>query len=617
MATERSKENGRTARNKRVVWMGGLGMIISLLLTAWLYWPVLDYDFVMFDDDVNIYTNPNIGEITWARIQWAFTGFDYMPRVMPVAWLTLMAIFQCAGMDATAYHAFNLGMHLMCGVMVFALVDLVLRLSVRMRGEKAAPGWHMFLAWSAASAWMLHPLRSESIAWATGWIYPLVTFFALMAAWLMLRRQESTGLRRRLWWAGGVGAFIVSTLVYPVTLGLPVALLAVEWWLGRGKGREGAIWGGWALIRAHSVFWVISGVVLGFNIWARIVKNQFYPPSPDLEEFTLEHRIMQAGRTIFQYVYRAAWSGETSPVYDLQAPGKLWSWAGGLLLVACVSWGVWLWSRRLKAAGWIAFTIAYLGVVAPFSGFLDYPFQASDRYGYFPGVIIITGLFLALRNRAGAPRRGMMALLAVAWVAGLAAAVPGQLPKWKNSDALFNHIAGYLSGGQGGLSYRTSGAIHRAMSGEFAEAWTRIDELTKAGASPGILANGRERIAKVEELARIPTVIPTARGVVAPDAILSHIYALRDDKEGEYTGARFRYLQALAVDPDFHDARHNFILWLAIKGRPGEALGQYEELISRADGAVSENAVNNLRSVIRQSAEVVGDQATLSALAGK
>ena len=589
----RLKQSG----SRVAVW----AMLLTLALAAWLYAPALGGAFVMFDDDVNIYGNPHIGEITWERVVWACSGFEYMPRIMPVAWLALMAIFGVAGMDPVAYHAFNLGLHLANGVLVFALARLVLRQAGQARGVGAGVIWRdEFLAWAAAAAWLLHPLRSESIAWATGWIYPLVTFFALTTAWMALRRREETGLRRKCLTAGAVAAYVLCVLVYPVALGLPVALFAFEWWTGSGRGRVAGS------ARVYGALAMVSALALAGNVWARVEKNEFYPPAPGLEIFTVEMRVVQAARSLVYYPLRALWAGQTSPVYDQWTPGPLFSWKTAPYVAVLLAWAVWVWSQWRRAPGWLVWTLAYAAVIGPMTGLLDYPFQTSDRYGYLAGVVIVLGLALAgQRMPGGGAAFRWLALGMVSGVAVLATAVPTQIPKWRDTETLLGTVRERLGSPDGKNSYGTTLAVHRARRGDFAGARALMAGIEAGGYRSPLFAQRLAQIDRLETLARTP-----GGDLVPPDALLSRTLAERDAKAGEERGARFRYLQTLEQYPDYHDARFNFVLFLAGSGRAAEAWEHYGELVRRAGGRLGAPEAEMLRGLIVQSAEVVGDETT-------
>jgi hypothetical protein len=532
-----------------------------------------------------------------------------MPRVMPFGWLLLMAIFEQAGMNPAAYHFFNLGVHLLNAVMLYGLANLLFRLAGNYRGELISAGWRCFLTLAITAAWTLHPLRSESIAWATGWLYPSTTFFALLAALMMLSRLESKGWRRWLLWVGAVLAFLCSALVYPLSLGLPMALLGVEWWLvgaKEAKGSQKINWMVWKKLAIdHLVFWLIAGLVLAVNVWARVVKNEFYPPAPVIQSFTLENRVVQAGRSVIYYAVRVAWPGETTPVYDLRDPERIVSSAGAGIMVALASWMGWVWWRRKKAPGGLVWTLAFLGVTAPFSGFLDYPFQTSDRYGYFPGLVLTLGVFLALRMVSGCLRVPLIVVI-TAWLAWQATAIPRQLPKWENTEALFAYVTTTLKSPEGRLGYAITTAMHRARTGDIAGARQRLDEVRATGLTSESLTDAEAEINRFEVYGKIPTIIQSRRAVIASDAILSYKLALDDIRSGQLTGGRFRYLQTLDIDPDFNDARYNFALWLATQGKVGEALLHYDELTRRAVGGFKGEREKRLLELIHGAARATG-----------
>ena len=58
-------------------------------VTLIVYAGVLDADFVMWDDDISIYKNPNLGALSWARLGWIFSDVDTTLRYVPLTLLSL------------------------------------------------------------------------------------------------------------------------------------------------------------------------------------------------------------------------------------------------------------------------------------------------------------------------------------------------------------------------------------------------------------------------------------------------------------------------------------------------------------------------------------------------
>lgn len=583
----------------------GLGLVLVLVLIAWLYAPILRFGFVMFDDDINLYGNPHIGELTWERFVWAWTGQDYLPRVMPLAWLIVMAIFGAAGMEPWAFHGYNLCLHLANTALVFGVARMAFRQAARAEGRSDRT-WTSWLALAAAAGWGLHPLRSESVAWATGWVYTSASFFALASAWFLLGRLEFDNRARRWRMAVAVAAFAAAALIYPLALGFPAAALAFEWWLGRLKSPEAPLLAGWQrLTQVHVWLVALSLVVLGWNVWARVVKNRTYPASPSLREFGVENRLAQAVTTMPYYAARMTWAGDSTPVWETREPGsfrepRVLFWAA--LVALWVGWAWWGWRR---APGGLAAGFAFAGAVAPFSGLMDYPFLPNDRYGYLPGAVLMIALVLAFRGVRSGGGRVLLGLVFCLWIFWLAASVPRQLPKWADTEALMEHVRAGLKSQDGRVLYGVVQARHRARRGDFEASRTLLSEIGRE-AGPQAVAAALADVERLERLARTPTAIRVPRGLVPADAALPYRMALRDAEAGENTGAYHRYRQALANDPDFHDARYNFALWLASTGRVQEAEAQADELRRRAGTALDPKMEGALAGIIEQARGLAG-----------
>ena len=180
--------------------------------------PVLRADFVLWDDDINIYKNPHLGGLDSARLVWMFTDFSYSRVYNPMAWLTWSAVYECFGLEPFGFHLLNLLLHAANSVLVFLVLRKVLRLFGPKEGAaEVSPA----LEWSAALAaviWALHPLQVEPVAWATAIGYVQGLFFLLLSVFSYLHAIE----RNRPGWRWfGVGCFVASLLTYPIALGAP------------------------------------------------------------------------------------------------------------------------------------------------------------------------------------------------------------------------------------------------------------------------------------------------------------------------------------------------------------------------------------------------------------
>src|SRR5438552_1528092 len=113
----------RSARwllQKRWMSLAVVSALAAVVLAV--FWKVPQAQFVMWDDDINIYANPNHGGLSWSRIVWMFTDTKYVMYYAPLSWLTLSIIYACCGLNPLGYHVASLLLHLANTVLVYFLI---------------------------------------------------------------------------------------------------------------------------------------------------------------------------------------------------------------------------------------------------------------------------------------------------------------------------------------------------------------------------------------------------------------------------------------------------------------------------------------------------------------
>ena len=125
--------------------------LLLVVVTAAVYYPVHNYDFVNFDDQQYVYENHHVkGGPTLKSISWAFTN-THASNWHPITWLSHMLDSRLYGLNPGMHHLTNLLFHL-------ANVLLLYLILIRMTGA----------LWSSAvvaGLFAVHPLHVESVAW--------------------------------------------------------------------------------------------------------------------------------------------------------------------------------------------------------------------------------------------------------------------------------------------------------------------------------------------------------------------------------------------------------------------------------------------------------------------
>jgi tetratricopeptide (TPR) repeat protein len=190
---------------------------IILLITLISYWPVLQNQSFVWDDEGYITNNPVVQSFQLKEI---FTA-NVMGNYHPVTVLVMAVEYFFFGMKATGYHIINLLLHLLNVLLVFYLVVQLSRKTE--------------VALVAALLFGIHPMHVESVAWISGLKDLLYTAFFLGSWIVYLKFLTST--KRKCYFLSLL-LFLLSLLSKPMAVTLPVALLLTDFFLCRKMNRS-------------------------------------------------------------------------------------------------------------------------------------------------------------------------------------------------------------------------------------------------------------------------------------------------------------------------------------------------------------------------------------------
>src|SRR5271165_2503721 len=219
----------RSFRGLRALWLGGGCLIVAL--SSWAFWPLLQNDFVAWDDDKNFLSNPSFRGVNFRSLGWAWTTF-HLGVYQPLAWIIFEIEYSIWGLAPWGYHLLSILEHL---AVTSALWLLVFRL-VRRARPGVVQSQACLAALAATVLFAVHPLRVEVVAWVSCQGYLPCALLALLA--VLFYERAADGPRRLLLaeLAPSLGLFLASLLCKATSLGLPVALFALDLYpLGRIK----------------------------------------------------------------------------------------------------------------------------------------------------------------------------------------------------------------------------------------------------------------------------------------------------------------------------------------------------------------------------------------------
>ena len=175
--------------------------VIALAAMA-VYANSLSAPFI-FDDEVAIVANPAIRSLSGAWSQPRNTPL----AGRPVAGLTFALNYAANEIDATAYRATNVSIHIVCALLLFGLVRRTLTLTHLHAGFGSTAS---DLAFAGALLWVVHPLTTDAVTYITQRTESLMALCYLITVYASLRghRQSATdeGRSTILWQAVAVAA---------------------------------------------------------------------------------------------------------------------------------------------------------------------------------------------------------------------------------------------------------------------------------------------------------------------------------------------------------------------------------------------------------------------------
>jgi len=476
----------------------GLGLVLAVALAGLR---TLGFDWVYFDDDINILYNPLLGGCDAASLGQAFTNLAQMRRYLPLGYTLWNLELSQFGFNAAGFHLTSV---LLASAGAFGLFG-ALRCLARVAGYRGRAPECVALA--AAALWWLHPMRAESIGWISGQLYLGASLLAFLALWCQLRLLldglPSQHKRSLALQGASFVLFAGSLLVYPVYLALAPLWLLLVFWLHRRRVPQGSLREAGLASLLNAAPWLLVAVAVGLlNLWAARYHSGNFVQLADLEAKPFSGRLLQALAITASLLGRSAWYDGASPyrggALDSQAHATSWL-VGAVVLAVLLAAGYLLGRRRWLGACWLP--LALLLAVFPVSGLMDPAMSPCDRYSMVLQLVLACGFVLAA-GRLRSP--GMLGLLlsGAACLAGLWALLQARaFAPWKDTDALQETIRLRMEGNtdpasRNGIIFLVYGrpGIELFYQGLVRQGYARIDEGLHRYPDSGYLRGARAEL---------------------------------------------------------------------------------------------------------------------------
>ena len=523
---------------------GFLPPLLIAVVAAAAYANSFSGPFVL-DDIPSIAANPTIRHLGSALTPSAATTGGGRP----VLNLTLAVNYAVSGSAVWSYHALNLAIHVLAGLVLYGIVRRTL---AARSGPAAVP-----IAFSASLLWTLHPLQTESVTYIVQRAESLMGLFYLLTLYAFKRGSAAEGGRARVWFALSVGACLLGMGTKEVMVSAPLIVLLYdrtflagslrEAWRRRGRVHA-ALFSTWLVLAVLVASTHGRGGTAGFGTavgWRSYALTQFV--------------------AVPHYLRLAFWPHPLVFDYGTAPEGPSAALVLGALVVACLAaLTAWALARR-PALGFLG--ACFFAILAPSSSVVPVATEIMAEHRMYLALAPVVVLAVAAAFR-GLGRAALPLCLVLS--AGLLGAT------WQRNEA-----------------YRTE-------TGLWGDAVGRRPDNDRARTNFGnaLSSEGRtaEAIAQLEVALRL-----NPQNVDAHNDLGNALNA-----QGRTAEANAQFEEAQRLNPGSVEAHNNLGNALSAQGRGAEAVAQYEEALRlNPDYAEARNNLGNVLSAQGRSAEAI------------
>jgi hypothetical protein len=520
-----------------------LAIVMAIVI---VFGQACSFDFVRWDDDINVYGNPLFQPVSWHHLL-RFWRQPYQQLYIPLSYTVyaLLALMARSGIDYSlalggpcplnphVFHAANILLHLGNVLLVFGILRLLTR-----NVTASAVGAMLF---------GLHPLQVEAVCWISEMRGLLGNFLSLISLYLYVcyaiaDRDGQHGRRNMAMSAFAV--LILALLCKPTAVVMPLIAGATDICLIRRPVRR-------SLLECGIAFAVAA-------VWIPITQSA--QPVPTYLKTPFAARPSIAVDAISFYLvklvapFNLGIDYGRSPAFVLGHPAW-WAWP---IVIACAGGLAW----AVRARRWTVVASAAVFVISllPVLGLVPFVFQrfstVADRYAYMG--LLGPAILLAFAINRWPGQRGVA--VSAAAIVLLSIVSVRQVGVWRDSATLFDHAIA--------VNPRSSFSLGNLGS---------------------ILFERQDYANAIRCYEQALTVVPK-------DEKLHLNMALAYYGEGRVDDAIDYFRKTIAIDPNNAQAHNDLGVALARSGRNSEAVEEWEAAL-RLNPGYSEARLNLDRAV--------------------
>ena len=529
-----------------------------------LYIPSLGHELlVSWDDNRYITENPWILQPTLDSVVRILTQFHF-GAYLPVTMLSYAADSWVWGGRAVGFHATNVWLHAINGVLVYLLV-------MALTGCRRA-------GVITAILFLVHPIQVETVSWVSQRKTLLSTMFFLATFLIHRKSQESSRAGTRLfWYVGEISSFLLAVLSKPIVVGGPIVLFLSDVIHDRRPVFRSAL-----RVVPHALV-SLAGAALILKAHAQVggIKER-------LGDGWMDFVLLEL-RVLFDYVasLAAPFNLDCNYIYTMEwirsSPAAL---GGGVLILIGVA--IFVLRHHLGRPLGLLAVLWVVIFMLPVANIVPIAIQRTDRYLYIPCILIfavIGSLLVDAWDRTGSVYRRYALVAVSAGALSVCALVTIQRQAvWHDSARLWASHLEHHPTSQTGLLNR---AVYFWRHNRIPEAEFYFQELArvfpnfvKSHQFLGRVAYLKKDYAESARFFRQAEAIESNPEILRMLGLSLFNLGLNSSESGDYSKALLYYQEAVRSLPGEPPLYNNIGFALQESGKPAQAVEAYRKAIT-------------------------------------
>ncbi len=462
-------------------------------------------DFINCDDDQYITENYHIQSgIRPESIKWILTTV-IIGNWHPLTVLSHMLDWNLFGANAGGHHLVSLLLHI--GAVIFLFLFLYKTTN------------HIWPSAFAAAFFALHPLRVESVAWASERKDVLSMFFGMACLYAYAFYAQKAKISRYFLC---LILFALALMSKPMMVTLPFVLMLLDYWpLNRWQkawqGQGSGVHSVRGLILEKVPFIVLTIISSLVTFWAQNKSDLI----ASIQQLSFLERSANATVSYVAYWGKIFWPATLTIFYPYKLQPLLMGFFTGVVIILTTLAVVYYFKKLpFLFVGWFT----YLGTLIPVIGLVQIGAQSmADRYTYLPsiGIAVMISWGIPFLIKSEETRKKILFPAAMGFLIIMSLLTWKQCGFWKNSTTIFS----------------------QALS------VTQKNYLAHSNLARALLANGKND----EAIIHYNRAILLKPNSALPYNMLGNAYT----KLGQYQLAVKNYNQAIRIDSSYANAYNN------------------------------------------------------------